>query len=109
MKYIYTYILLIATLSNFLNSWVLMDHFDSWYDVIHKWQLLVILIAGYFYQNNLTNFLALSGYAVIIILNWIIYHLGGTHEIYKELSIYSSYLYVGALIYQILKEKLTWK
>lgn len=107
MKYTYSYILLLATFSNFLNSMVLMNHFDSWYDMIHKWQGFLILIAGPFYRHNMTNFLAVVGYAVIWVMNWIFYHFGGGHWLFVELSIWSGYLYVIGLIIMIIREK--WK
>lgn len=105
MRYAYSYILLLATLSNYLNSMYLMDHFDSWYDMIHKWQGLLILIAGPFYRHNMTNFLAVVGYGLIWIMNWVIYHIGGTHGLFVYLSTWSGYLYVIGLILMIIKDR----
>ena len=79
----------------------------SWYDMQHKTQLLIVLISAIAYKPLPINFLAFCGYFVIVLMNWAFYHIGGHPELFKSLSIWSAYLYMGALFLMLFKEK--WK
>ena len=71
----------------------------------HKTQLLIILLAGPLYNHVPVNFFALCGYVLIVVMNWIFYHIGGHEELFKSLSLWSAYLYLGALFLMLFKWK----
>lgn len=107
--YLYSVLLLLATLSNFFHSYIIQDFFPyqgSWYDWIHKIQLLIILFSSFQYQHNWVNFLAAIGYIGIVIMNWIFHKLGWFTPLHF-ISTATSILYCLSLVVVLLIEK--WK
>jgi len=103
----YSTIFLTATLVNLFNSAVFTGDANTWYHLVHKTQLCLLIVSGPFYVHNKTNFGAMLGYLAITIMNWFIFIGGSSKPIWLYLSIVSGIAYALTLIIILFIEK--WK
>ena len=78
MKYLTTVILSLAVLSNMLVSMFITDWY-IWIHFGHKLQLLLVCMAGVFFQDYRINRFAFWVYFFIIAANWLFYAVMGDH------------------------------